>query len=285
MKVTELKFLLKLVGRENYQGKISELKPNTKMTIPETERICRDLRDRELVAYSEEITKIKINSAGKALLKVDTNDLPITADDLKILKACATEAIISSKTKVTPTEKRQKLIASLVERGLINAAATKIERVWLTETGKKFLAEEYNPKGFSSVLSLDLLNNYLCFLRKYFRLAITTNGQTNNASNSQIIANGQTSKGNKPSDDDILQTIIDLDRELGTDNYLPIFHLRNKLQPSLSRKELDDALYRLQRQDKLELSSLVEAVHYTKEQIQAGIPQDVGGCLFFLIVN
>jgi hypothetical protein len=285
MKVTELKFLLKLVGRENYQGKISELKPNTKTTIAETEKICRDLRDRNLVACSEEITKIKINSAGKALLKLDTNDLPVTADELKILKACVTEAITSGKTNVTPAEKRQELIASLVERGLITAAAIKIQRVGLTETGKKFLAEEYNPKGLSSVLSLDLLNNYLCFLRKYLRSRITTNEQTNNGNKPQVTANGQASKGNKPSDDDILQTIIDLDRELGTDNYLPIFHLRNKLQPSLSRKELDDALYRLQRQDKLELSSLVEAVHYTKEQIQAGIPQDVGGCLFFLIVN
>jgi hypothetical protein len=286
MEVKELKFLLKLVDKENYEGKLSDLKPNSKTKISETESICRKLRDRDLVACSEEITKIKINSAGKALLKLDTNDFPVTADELKILKACATETITPGKTNVTPAEKRQELIASLVERGLIAAATTKIERVWLTETGKKFLAEEYNPKGFNSVLSLDLLKNYLCFLRKYFRSdGITTNGQTHNGSNLQIIANGEASNCNKFSDEEILQTIIDLNRELGTDNYLPIFHLRNKLQPSLSRTELDDALYRLQRHDKLELSSLVEAVHYTKEQVDAGIKQDVGGCLFFLIVN
>jgi hypothetical protein len=286
MEIKELKFLLKLVGRENYEGKISDLKPNSQTKISETESICRKLRDRELVACNEEINKIKIHSAGKVLLKLDTNNLPVSADELKILKACATEAITPSKTNVTPAQKRQELIASLIERGLITAASKKIERVWITPKGKEMLAEEYFPKGTSSVLSLDLLKNYLCFLRKYLRSTeITTNGQANNGNQPQITANEQASNAHKPSDEEILQTIIDLDHELGTGNYLPIFHLRDKLQPSLSRTELDEALYRLQRQDKLELSSLVEAVRYTKEQIQAGIPQDVGGYLFFLIVN
>ena len=285
MEIKELKFLLKLVGRENYQGRINKLKPNSKTRISETEGICRNLCDRELVACSQTITKIRINSAGKALLNINADNLPVNADELKILKACATKTITPGKTKVTPAEKRQELIASLVERGLITAAATKIEQVWLTDRGKEILAQEYSPKGTGSVLSLDLLNNYLCFLRKYLRSnqslsSVTINGQSNNGNKPQTNNNGK-----KPSDEKILQTIIDLDNEIGTDNYLPIFHLRNKLQPLLSRKELDDALYRLQRQDKLELSSLVEAVHYTKEQIEAGIPQDVGGSLFFLMVN
>ena len=268
MEVKELKFLLRLLGQENYRGKIQDLKPNSKTTIAKTRSICRDLCDREYVAYSETITKIKINSAGKALLNVDAEDLPINADELKILKACGTQTITPGKTKVTPAEKREELIASLVERGLITAAETKIEQVWLEDRGKEFLAEEYSPKGTNSVLSLSLLNNYLSFLRKYLP--------------SSPIPPIPLPTVN---DAEILQTIINLDRELNTDNYLPIFHLRNKLQPPLSRTELDDALYRLQRQDKLELSSLVEAMHYTKEQIEAGIPQDVGGSLFFLMVN
>lgn len=280
MEVKELKFLLKLIGRENYQGKISELKPNSKTKVSETEKICRTLCDRELVTCSETITKIKIHSAGKALLKVDTDNLAISDDELKILKACATEPITPGKTKVTPAKKREELINKLVERGLITATATKIERVLLTERGKKTLLEEYKPQGTNSVLSLDLLHNYVRFLRKNlcsgsFQSPITVNKEFNN--------NG--GNGKKPADEKILRTIIDLDKELGTNNYLPIFHLRHKLQPPLSRKELDEALYRLQRQDKLELSSLVEAFHYTKEQIEAGIPQDVGGSLFFLMVN
>ncbi len=292
MEVKELKFLLKLVGRENYQGKINELKPNSKTKISETEKICRTLCDRELVACSETITEIKIHSAGKALLQVDADNLPVTADELKILKACATKEITPGKTKVTPAEKREELITSLVERGLITATATKIEQVRLTERGKKTLLEEYNAKGTGLVLSLDLLDNYVRFLRKNLcsgssQAQITVNEEANsNGKQPQVTTNGQNSNnGKKPNDEEILQTIIGLDRELGTNNYLPIFHLRNKLQPPLSRKELDDALYRLQRQDKLELGSLVEAVRYTKEQVEAGIPQDVGGSLFFLMVN
>lgn len=277
MEIKELKFLLNLIGRENYQGKINELKPNSKTTIAETNKICRTLCDRELVACSETITKIKIHSAGKALLKVDANNLPITADELKILKACATKVITPGKTKVTPPKKRQELIASLAQRGLIVSAATKIEQVRLTERGKKTLLEEYNAKGTNLVLSLDLLDNYVRFLRKNLRSG-SSQSQTKVSPKANI-------NGKKPTDEEILQTIMELDRELGTNNYLPIFHLRNQLQPPLSRQELDDALYRLQRQDKLELSSLVETVHYTKEQMDAGIPQDVGGALFFLMVN
>ena len=283
MEVKELKFLLKLVGQENYRGKIQDLKPNSKTRMSETRSICRNLCDREYVACSETITKIKINSAGSALLKIDAEDLPVNADELKILKACATETITPGKTKVTPAEKREKLIASLVERGLITAAETKIEQVWLEDRGKEVLAVEYSPQGTNSVLSLNLLNNYLSFLRKYPRsrqpeAVVNGNGY-------KPVFPSEYDNSKKPSDREILQTIISLDSELGTSNYLPIFHLRDKLQPPLSRKELDDALYRLQREDKLELSSLVEAVHYTKEQIEAGIPQDVGGSLFFLMVN
>ena len=87
----------------------------------------------------------------------------------------------------------------------------------------------------------------------------------------------------KPSDEDILRLIGDLDQRLRTDNYLPIFHLREKLKPLLSRKELDEALYRLSKNNRIELSALQEVTAYTPEQIDAGIPQNVGGRLFFII--
>ena len=78
MEVKKLKFLLKLVGQDNYIGKIQELKPNSKTKMSETRSICRELGDGEYVAYSETITKLKINSAGKALLKIDAKDYPLT---------------------------------------------------------------------------------------------------------------------------------------------------------------------------------------------------------------
>lgn len=62
-----------------------------------------------------------------------------------------------------------------------------------------------------------------------------------------------------PSDEKIWQIIEKLDSELGTENYLPIFHLRQKLEPPMSRDELDQPLYRLQKIDKIELRGLVHA--------------------------
>lgn len=88
----------------------------------------------------------------------------------------------------------------------------------------------------------------------------------------------------QPTDDEILDAIIQLDEENGTDNYLPIFHYRAKF-PNLSRKEQDLALYRLEASDKIELSALQETRAYTVAQVEEGIPQDIGGRLFFIIVE
>lgn len=162
---------------------------------------------------------------------------------------------------------------------MLIAAATKIKQVCLTEQGKEYLIKGYNCKGYHSVLSLDLLNNYLDFLRNFFLSTSDLNCIN------QKIEPLTTIKQPILTDEDILQTIIDLDRELGTDNYLPIFYLREKLQPPLAREELDAALYRLQKQDKLELSSLLVAENYSQSQINAGITQTIGGKLFFLIVS
>ena len=297
MEVRELKFLLKLAGLPEYKGKISELKPNSRTKIADTEKICRQLRDRAFVACQEEITQFKLSSAGKAVLRLNLEELPLTAEELRILQACSQEAIAPQKTKITPVKKRNTLIHSLLDKGLITVIATKIQQVWLTDRGIKYLLQEYNPQGTNPVLSLNLLKNYLYLLRQNCSFSDSCSAKLkNNAdriSNSKMV-NGNWAKpttyeyndqANRFSDRELLKTIVDLDRQLGTDNYLPIFYLREKLQPPLSREELDLALYRLQRKDKLELSSIVESAKYTREQLKAGIPQNVGGCLFFLIVN
>lgn len=279
MEVKELKFLLKLLGKPGYYGTIKELKPSSKTKIIEVENICRQLRDRNLVECEEELIKIKLTPSGKALIKLQSTQLPLNNDELKILTACAQKAISPQAIQITPVSYRRELINSLIHRGLLVASATKIKQVYLTEQGKEYLIKEYNCKGHHSVLSLDLLNNYLDFLRNFF-LSTSDLDCTN-----QKVEPLTTIKQPTLTDEDILQTIIDLDRELGTDNYLPIFYLREKLQPPLSRDELDAALYRLQKQDKLELSSLLVAENYSQSQINAGIPQTIGGRLFFLIVN
>ncbi|MBD2386686.1 transcription factor RcaD [Cylindrospermum sp. FACHB-282] len=284
MDTKELKFVLKLLGCENYRALLSASLFSSFKS--EKNKICRDLGDRELVDYSREIATVKILPPGDALLKLDSAELPITDKERKAL-----EKISKAAGKIAPSEitslkaaERSEILKSLSERGLI-AAEIKIQRtkaeVWLTERGIEFLRDEYSPnKGSNPAISLELLNNYLRFLRKTLRVkpeAASPIPPNAEKSGVETIIN--------PNDEEILQIIEKLDKELGTENYLPIFHLRQKLQPPMSRDELDQALYRLQKADKIDLSALQEVSAYTPEQIDAGIPQNIGGQLFFIIVN
>ncbi|MFM5891984.1 MAG: transcription factor RcaD [Dolichospermum sp.] len=284
MDTNQLKFLLMLLGCDNYRTGFSS--NIFKRFKSEKNKICRDLGELEYVDYSREVATVKILPAGQALLKLDSTQLPIDNQELKVL-----EKISKSSGKIAPSEikvsglksdERDVILKTLSERGLI-AAEIKIKRVnaevWLTERGIEVLRDEYNPEGKANI-DFNLLGNYVQFLRKNLRVKseqVSILGSDNIESHSDITSN--------ISDEEILETIKKLDRELGTENYLPIFHLRQKLQPPLLRDDLDQALYRLQKSDKIDFSTLQESSAYTPEQIDAGIPQNIGGQLFFLIVN
>jgi len=277
METKELKFILKLLGCPNYRtGLSSSIFDSFKS---EKNKICRDLGELEYVDYSREIATVKILPPGQALLKLDSAQLPIDDKELKVL-----EKIGKSSGKIAPSEikvsslksdERDAILKILSERGLI-AAEIKMKRVkaevWLTERGIEVLRDEYNPEGKANI-DFNLLGTYVRFLRKNLRLK------------SEKVSTLVSDININISDEEILETIKKLDRELGTENYLPIFHLRQKLQPPLLRDDLDQALYRLQKSDKIDFSTLQESSAYTPEQIDAGIPQNIGGQLFFIIVN
>ncbi|MBD1215966.1 MAG: transcription factor RcaD [Aphanizomenon flos-aquae Clear-A1] len=279
MDTNQLKFLLKLLGCANYRTGFSS--STFDVFKSEKNKICRDLGELEYVDYSREVATVKILPAGQALLELDSTQLPIDNKELKVL-----EKIGKSSGKIAPSEikvsalksdEREAILTALNERGLI-AIEIKMKRlkadIWLTERGIEFLRDEYVPnKGNNPVISLDLLGNYVQFLRKNLRVK------------SEQVSTSVSDINSNISDEEILETIKKLDRELGTENYLPIFHLRQKLQPPLLRDDLDQALYRLQKSDKIDFSTLQEVSAYTPEQIDAGIPQNIGGQLFFLIVN
>ncbi|MBE9218326.1 transcription factor RcaD [Dolichospermum flos-aquae] len=284
METKQLKFLLKLLGCANYRTSLSS--GTFDGFKSEKNKICRDLGELEYVDYSREVATVKILPAGQALLKLDLAQLPIDDQELKVL-----EKISKSYGKIAPSEikvsglksdQRDVILKTLSERGLISAEI-KMKRlkteVWLTERGIEVLRDEYIPEGKANI-DFNLLGNYVQFLRKNLRVEskqVSTLVSDNIESHSDITSN--------ISDEEILETIKKLDRELGTENYLPIFHLRQKLQPPLLRDDLDQALYRLQKSDKIDFSTLQEVSAYTPEQIDAGIPQNIGGQLFFLIVN
>lgn len=277
MNTNELKFMLKLLGYPSYRCNWSLFRDREKT------KVCQELERREYVDYSREIVSAQILPAGKALLQIETSQLPITAEELKVLEkiAKAGKKIVTSEIKITKLKSDQKevILKTLGERGLIKTEL-KIKKnqaeVWLTDRGLEFLRSEYIPnKTYNPAISLELLGNYIRFLRK--------NVIPTDPSGAKLVVDKITDR--KITDEEILQTIKNLDRELGTENYLPIFHLREKLQPPLLRDEVDQALYRLQKSDKIDFSSLQEVTAYTPEQIDAGIPQNIGGQLFFIMVN
>ncbi|PMB25635.1 transcription factor RcaD [Fischerella thermalis] len=281
MDTNELKFLLKLLGCSNYRASLSG---SVFKTFKGKDKICRDLGDRNLVDFSREIATVKILSPGQALLKLDPAQLPITDKERKVLEKLSKTSGKISPSKITSLKaaERDTTLKTLSDRGLIEVEL-KIKRtkaeVWLTERGIEYLRDDYSPKGAAKI-SLDLLNNYVRFLRKTLKVKpeqVSTSAVHSAESAIETTIN--------ITDEEILQTIQKLDKELGTDNYLPIFHLRQKLQPPLTRDELDKALYRLQRNDQIEFSTLLDPKPYTPEQVDAGIQQNVGGSLFFISVN
>jgi hypothetical protein len=277
METNELKFLLKLLGFNDYRAGLSAFD----VFKTEKNKICKALGDRELVDYTREITAVKILPPGQTLLK-DPGELPITAKELKVLEKIskASGKIAPSKITSPKAAERDAILEGLSQKGLIEAEKSikkaKAE-VWLTERGIEYLRDDYNPdKGVQPAVSLESLGNYLRFLRKTLRVKakeVSTSLPPVNITEQEL------------SDEEILQIIEKLDRELGTENYLPIFHIRQKLQPPFSRDELDKALYRLQRNDQIDLSTLLDPTPYTPEQVDAGIKQNVGASLFFISIN
>jgi predicted transcriptional regulator len=253
-----LEFILQLY---RCQGQRSYLSSGTFRNWQNKEKICIDLAARGLVDYNREISQVVLQPQGQELLDSGLQNANLSELESKVLQKVAkgSEGISPSKISISVQKKqllakeRDEIIEQLNQRSLVSVI-TKIKRqkcaVWLTEKGK---------------LCLDNVNEY--FLEWQ---AATIRENT-------VLEH--------PSDSEILEIIANLDRELRTDNYLPIFHLRDKLQAIFTRDELDQALYRLQRQDKLEMSTLAEVKVYTPEQMKAGIPQPVGGPLFYLIIN
>ncbi|MBW4671998.1 MAG: transcription factor RcaD [Cyanomargarita calcarea GSE-NOS-MK-12-04C] len=276
MDTDELKFLLKLLGCNDYRSSFSA---NIFKSFKGKDKICVSLGQRELVDYSREIGTVKILPPGQALLKLDPKEVPITEKERKVLeKISAVSGISPGKITSPKASERDEILKTLSDRGLIEAE-TKIKKskaeVWLTERGIEYLRDDYVPKGAANI-SFDLLGNYLRFLRKALQSKSEQVFPTSSVESPVEIAS--------VTDEEILENIRKLDKELGTDNYLPIFHLRQKLQPPLSRDELDKALYRLQGSDQIELSTLLDPSGYTSEEFQAGIIQNVGGSLFFITV-
>ncbi|MBD2259264.1 hypothetical protein [Pseudanabaena sp. FACHB-2040] len=268
----ELKFLLRLLAFPGYRTPISQIKINPQTKAPERDRICHSLCSKGLVDFTGEVKQFSLTPAGRTLLGLDTSTLPVTPDELLVLRACTSTQGLTTPSQVSkkvPAASRQRLIQGLEGRGLLKIRSTQVKEVWLTAPGKQFLLTDCTPQGTAPILSLSMLGNYVQFLRQTWHQAVPETPLEPAAPSSA---------------DDVLESIIELDQRLAADNYLPIFRLREALQPPLSRDALDQLLYQLQREDRIEFSTLQDVTAYSRSQIEAGISQDIGGALFFISV-
>lgn len=269
----ELKYLLRLLKFPDYRAPSAELRPNAKMSAAERDRLCRQLRQKGFIDCEDTVTRFSLTAAGQTLLTLDTSVLPITPDERFALKSCQRGSITPGQIHPrVPKDQRQRLIAALAQRGLVKVTQRQIGEVWMTVEGQQFLRNDCAPQGHTPAVSWTLMSSYLQFMRQ--------SGHQNYplAETSKLAAKKNITT------EELLQMITHLDTALKTENYLPIYHLRKKLQPPLSRQSLDQSLYQLQREDRIDLSTLQDVSQYPQEAVAAGIPQDIGGPLFFISV-
>ena len=82
--------------------------------------------------------------------------------------------------------------------------------------------------------------------------------------------------------DETLDAIVNLKDEF--DNCASLHEVRNRLT-HLTKEEQDEALYQLERSDRIRLIKLSEPLCYSDQQRAAGIPQVCGGDRIFAILN
>ncbi len=286
----ELKFLLRLLGNiPDYRTRISKIEVGN---TSKRNKACESLCAKGLIGYANEVQRYRIEPPGKSLLNSDPEQLSITLSPHKLellQKAAQAKSYTTpSQAKKVPAEDRHRLLYELDAQGLIQITKDQIKDVWLTQDGIRYLLHDYMPTQPRADLKFALLGNYLSFLRQFLGKSEIAEIFPKNQSGltekqylapSQIIANVS-----DISPESVLETIRILDQQLDTDNFLPIFHLREKLQPPLDRNGLDKILFELQSQDLIEFSTLQDVIEYSEEQAAAGISQPIGGALFYISV-
>lgn len=148
LKTIEMKFLRKLSdcgGRSD----ISNLSPNEKTPKTKRDRICKKLASLNLVEYESEVAKFTISAAGRMLLTLDTTSLPVTPDELNLLRACRGSMAPGQLSSKIPAGDRQRLIRSLVERKMLKIRSVTIKDVWLTDRGQSTLSSKADRRAAS----------------------------------------------------------------------------------------------------------------------------------------
>ena len=292
---SELKFLLDLVSYDGCRSKLNKVKISSKTPASVRKAVANSLISRGYLECTKEIKKFTTAGAGKELLKHSVESLPvgISSQEIAALKVGEKKASPGSLGQKVPANERQTLLSNLADRGLIEIedGDKEISEVWLSTQGRQFLQSDYVIKG-NWTITATKLGHYVAFLRNSDAQMPSSSLPAHQPAQQQLLSQPQMQSGESMpigsasgvTAQAVLQHIKQLDQMLGTENYLPIYHLREKLQPPLTRESLDERLYELQRNDQIELSSLHDQGDYSELQISAGIAQNHGRSLFFIEV-
>lgn len=239
-----------------------QLRSFFKRTACKKEDLCAELAHKGLLDYDRDIATVSLLPPAHHLLSLPTLPVPLEDYDHWLLQRLAKKDGTATPSQLYKTgvkaEVRDQRLLALQEKGLVQLETklkTKQAAVWLTDAGHTLVQRWLDSITQGVPTQLEPLDTSI-----------------SSPSSSTAL----------PSDTDVLDLIRKLNDELGSNNYLPIFHLRQRLQPPFSRQALDQVLYRLQQQDQIELSTLQDTSPYSPEQLQSAIQQDFGNPLFFI---
>lgn len=161
---SELKVMLKLLGRVGYCAPLDQLKPSPKMAKGALMAIAQSLQLKELIDYRSQVERFAMTQRGRMLFRLEMAARPVTPDEWLVMQSCRKGAISVAQIAVkVPQSSRQALLQELEQREFIKVTGRGVSDVQLTQVGQVFL-RSYRPEGCQAVLSLDLLTNYLNFM-------------------------------------------------------------------------------------------------------------------------
>ena len=139
LSAAEQKFLNKLRDYESCRSDISNLNPTPKTPASKRDRICKSLAEKGLVEYDTEIFRFALTPPGRMLLSLQTTSLPVTPDELRLLRGCKGSMTLEKLGNRVPAGAGQQLISSLVSRKLLKITKHAIREVRLTQKGQHVL--------------------------------------------------------------------------------------------------------------------------------------------------
>jgi len=264
LELAHIKLLLKLVAFPRYEGAINAkgIAPNSKTSQATCRRLARELVQRELIEAPPQIEKIHTTEAGTQAAFDPA--IPLEPAVRRLLKDARRKGVtLANKSVRALGSEPEATLRQLETQGLVTLAET-MRWIRLSEAGRRFLSETYRPTQTGGQFTPQMLGNYAAFLRSELAAAPAASPETLDA-------------------DALYQTVERLQQDV-PGGLVPLYAVREAVEPPLDRATTDAHLYALARDDRIELITVQEQSNFTPQQLAAGIPQRAGGPLFYVTI-